>query len=200
MNLIKSGLTPVVMSFTLLLGACTGEGAAPGSTIRMNPSQTEVSFSVLEANKNVCSALSTQIVINIDSPGEGTGSNGPNGPSGPAGPAGVTDLFITMTHTGQNNPPVPPEIGVQAPPLAFLYEDIDGNGTLDEGIDALVTATGSPAYTTTTNAQGVKVLLLKLITRCVEYSGEMFVFAENKSIVGSYTFDVKQVVEDPPAP
>lgn len=145
-------LTLVLLSAFIISG-CQGDGDAAelGSTLVLNPATIDVETSQVAG----CSFVDRLVIINAN---RADGS-----------PLGETDLFMTLDFAENTSPP-------GAPILMALYAD---TGTLAGVIDAndeLVSEAGDPGYSTTTNSEGIKRMMLRVETGCAEYQGSLSVF------------------------
>lgn len=145
-------LTLILLSAFIMSG-CEGDGDAAelGSTLVLNPDNIDVETSQVAG----CSFLDRLVLINA------------NNPAG--GPLGETDLFMTLDFAENTSPP-------GAPILMALYDDTGNLPGVIDANDELVSEAGDPGFSTSTNDEGVKRMMLRIQTGCSEYEGSLTVF------------------------
>ncbi len=173
---IKQNLALVsVLLSVFIFGGCQGDGdaAEDGSVLQISPASYELNSGFLGFDN--CAYTDNLIVISAR---RADGS-----------PLGETDLFMTLDfaeNTASDN----------IPTLMSLYAD---TGTLPGVVDPndeLVSEAGDPGYSTTTNSEGIKRMIVRTEVGCVSYLGSLQVYGSGGRLF--QTFDITMNVDIPP--
>lgn len=153
MHIKQYFIFPITALILILMSGCQGDGDAAelNSTIQISPESISLSTDPIQG----CSYTDSLIIISAS---RADGS-----------PLGETDLFMTLDFAENTTDP-------DFPAFMALYAD---TGTLAGVIDAndeLVSELGDPGYSTTTNSEGIKRMMIRSEIGCASYTGNLTVY------------------------
>lgn len=165
---LKQQLVPVnILFLVFILSGCQGDGDAAdfGSSLEVNPASISMSTEAISG----CSYSDNLVIISANRVDDS--------------PLGETDLFMTLDFAENTTAP-------NLTPLMALYAD---TGTLPGVIDAndeLVSEVGDPGYSTTTNSEGIKRMMIRTEIGCTSYTGNLTIYGSGGRLSTQLEIDV----------